>query len=49
MVLKAIGQMFNRDQGTALHGLRKVTSMIKTNEVFKRKLEEVRDAVGVTS
>jgi chromosomal replication initiation ATPase DnaA len=49
MGFKAIGQMFNRDHGTAVHGLRKVTSMIKTNEVFKKKLEEVRSAVEVVS
>jgi chromosomal replication initiation ATPase DnaA len=49
MGLRAIGQMFNRDHGTAVHGLRKVTSMIKTNEVFKKKVEEVCSAVEVVS
>ena len=49
MGFKAIGQMFNRNHGTAVHGLRKVTSMLKTNQVFKKKLEEVRDAVEVVS
>ena len=49
MSLKAIGEMFNRDHGTALHGLRRVSSMIKTNEVFKKKVEEVRKSVEVVS
>jgi len=49
MGLKTIGEMFNRDHGTAFHALRKVASIMKTDEVFKKKLEEVRDAVGVPS
>jgi chromosomal replication initiation ATPase DnaA len=46
MGLLAISKLFNRGHGTAFHAVRKVTSMMKTDEAFKRNVEELREAVG---
>ena len=49
MGLKAIGQLFKRDHGTALHAFRKITSMMKSSDGFKKKIEDLQDAVGEVS
>lgn len=46
MGFKAIGQLFNRDHGTAVHALKKVKSMMKSNQAFKKNVEELWAAVG---
>jgi chromosomal replication initiation ATPase DnaA len=45
MGLKPIGQMFKRDHGTALHAFRRIASMMKSSDGFKKKIEQLQDAV----
>jgi len=46
MGLLAVGKLFRRGHGTADHAVRKVTSMIKVSESFKKNVEELWAAVG---
>lgn len=44
--LKAIGKLFKRDHGTVGYAVKKVPSMMRASEAFKRNVQELRDAVG---
>lgn len=45
MSYQAIGNVFNRDHATVLHGLRKCEALIETDEIFRHHLESVRNTI----